>query len=786
MTLAVVLGNLCTSGLTLGVGARAWAPLRAGRTARMKYPRFVTRVCQRDRAPARRSALARTPTPSVRVLCRGSLAALLVSIGDGFPAPEDGYELWLRYRLVADTARLAEYRAAITELVVVSGEPTLQVTRDELALGLNGLLGRRVPVADAPTRDGALVVGTPANSPAIASLPLAAALREAGPEGFIIRALPVRGRRAIVVAANRDIGVLYGAFHLLRLLQTGEPLAGLDVVSAPRYGLRLLNHWDNLDRTVERGYAGASLWEWERLPDSGHMRYRDYARANASIGINGTVLTNVNANALILTPQYLVKVAALARVFRPYGIKVYLTARFSAPLELGATPTADPRDERVRAWWAAKAAEIYRAIPDFGGFVVKANSEGQPGPQDYQRSHADGANMLADALAPHGGIVMWRAFVYSNEVPTDRVMQAVDEFEPLDGAFRPNVLIQGKNGPLDFQPREPFHPLFGRMSRTPLLMELQITKEYLGQDTHLVFLAPMWEEVLRADTYARGPGSDVAGRIRGLAGVSNVGTDRDWSGSDFNQANWYAFGRLAWDPMLSSAALAEAWVRMTFSNDPRVVRPVVAMMLASHEAAVNYMTPLGLAHLMARGHHYGPGPWVTGGRADQTSVYFHRADSAGIGFDRTATGSNAVKQYFPPLPERFASRDSVPDALLLWFHKVGWRERLRSGRTLWEELLARYQAGVDTVRRMQRTWDGLDGLVDADRFRRVQGVLRIQEAEARWWRDASVLYWQSFSHLPLPPGYEQPPPAQTLAWYRQLRCPPDPRKPRCEAVTGVP
>ena len=711
--------------------------------------------------------------------------ALLVSVHEPMHAVDDGYELWLRYPLVADSARLAEYRAAISELVITSDAPTLRVAREELARGLSGLLGRGTPVTDAPTLDGALIVGTPANSAVIASLSLAAALRAAGPEGFVIRALPVKGHRAIVIAANRDIGVLYGAFHLLRLLQTEEPLAGLDVVSAPRYGLRLLNHWDNLDGTVERGYAGASLWEWARLPDSGHTRYRDYARANASIGINGAVLTNVNANAQILTPQYLVKVAALARGFRPYGIKVYLTARFSAPLELGATQTADPRDERVRAWWAAKADEIYRSIPDFGGFVVKANSEGQPGPQDYHRSHADGANMLADALAPHGGIVMWRAFVYSNEVPTDRVMQAVHEFEPLDGTFHENVLIQVKNGPLDFQPREPFHPLFGRMSRTPLMMELQITKEYLGQDTHLVFLAPMWEEVLRADTYAHGSaGSTVDRRIRGLAGVANVGDDRNWCGSDFNQANWYAFGRLAWDPTLSSAAIAEAWVRMTFSNDPRVVRPVVAMMLASREAAVNYMTPLGLAHQMARGHHYGPGPWVSGGRADQTSVYFNRADTAGLGFDRTVTGSDAVDQYLPPLRERFASRDSVPEALLLWFHHVGWGERLRSGRTLWEDLLGHYQAGVDTVRWMQRTWDGLEARVDADRFRRVQDFLRIQEAEARWWRDASVLYWQSFSHLPLPPGYEAP--AHSLDWYRQLRCPPNPRKPRCDAVTGVP
>jgi len=415
---------------------------------------------------------------------------------------------------------------------------------------------------------------------------------------------------------------------------------------------------------------------------------------------------------------------------------------------------------------------------------VKANSEGQPGPQDYHRTHADGANLLADAVAAHGGIVMWRAFVYSSAVPTDRVMQAGDEFVPLDGAFRKNVLLQVKNGPLDFQPREPFHPLFGTMPRTPLMMELQITKEYLGQDSHLAFLAPLWEEVLRSDTYAHGPGSTVANEIQGIAGVANVGTDRDWTGSDLNQANWYAFGRLAWDPTLSSAAIADEWIRMTFSNDPRVVGPVQGMMLASREAVVNYMTPLGLAHQMARGHHYGPGPWVTGGRADQTSVYFNRADSGGLGFDRTASGSDAVRQYAPPVRNRFASRDSVPDDLLLWFHHVGWSERLRSGRTLWEELLRHYQAGVDTVRSMQRSWDSLEGLVDAERFHRVQALLRIQEAEARWWRDASVAYWQSFSHLPFPAGYEAP--AHPLDWYMQLRCPPDPRKPRCDAVMGVP
>jgi alpha-glucuronidase len=705
------------------------------------------------------------------------------------PVVEDGYDLWLRYRRITDAARLAEYRAAAAYLVMADTSPTARAARDELARGLAGLLG--VPLADARqvTRDGAIVAGTPATAPLIAALPLGDALRDAGDEGYVLRATRVAGHRAIVIAANRDIGVLYGVFALLRQIQTDRPLADLAITDAPRIQLRLLDHWDNLNRSVERGYAGASLWDWAGLPDSVSPRYRDYARANASIGINGSVLTNVNANAQVLTPEYIAKVAALANVFRPYGIKLYLTARFSAPIEIGGLGTADPLDATVRHWWADKADEIYRAIPDFGGFLVKANSEGQPGPQDYHRSHADGANMLADAVASHGGVVMWRAFVYSNELPVDRVRQAYEEFTPLDGAFRPNVLIQVKNGPLDFQPREPYSPLFGAMPKTPLMMELQITKEYLGQDTHLAYLAPLWKEVLDSDTWAQGKGSTVARVIdgtlqhysrTGIAGVANTGSDRDWTGSDFNQANWYAFGRLAWDHTLSSAAIANEWIRMTFSNDSTVVAPVQAMMLASREAVVRYMTPLGLAHQMARGHHYGPGPWVTGGRADQTSVYYNRADSVGLGFDRTATGSNAVAQYFPPVRNRFASLDSVPDDLLLWFHHVPWTARLRSGRTLWEELIHQYNVGVDTVRWMGATWAGLAGRIDTLRFREVQAFLRIQEKEAEWWRDASLLYFQTFSRMPIPAGYPQP--GHPLSFYRALRCPPDPRKPRCEAI----
>jgi len=706
---------------------------------------------------------------------------------------ENGYDLWLRYRLVTDAARLREYRAALSHLVVEGDAPSLRAARDELVAGLRGLLGTEIRLADRVRGDGAIIAGTAATSRLVAALPLAAELRRVGDEGFVLRAMRVGGRQAIVIAANRDVGVLYGAFHLLRLLQTHRPLHAITVVSAPRIGLRLLNHWDNLDRSVERGYAGSSLWDWSRLPDSLDARYRDYARANASLGINGAVLTNVNANARVLAPEYLAKVAALAGVFRPYGIRVYLTARFSAPIELGGLATADPLDPGVRAWWAGKADDIYRFIPDFGGFLVKANSEGQPGPQDYRRTHADGANMLADALAAHGGVVMWRAFVYSNEVPTDRVRQAYDEFVPLDGAFRENVLVQVKNGPLDFQPREPFHPLFGAMPRTPLVAELQITKEYLGQDTHLAFLGPLFEEVLDADTYARGEGSTV-GRVvdgslhgyarTGIAGVANIGTDSNWTGSHFNQANWYAYGRLAWDHTLSSAEIADEWVRMTLSNDAVVVARVTTMMLGSREAVVRYMTPLGLAHIMARGHHYGPGPWVAGGRADWTSVYYHRADTLGIGFDRTASGSSALEQYFPPARRRWASRDSVPDALLLWFHRVQWGERLRSGRTLWEELVHEYSAGVDSAGSMARQWSALEGSIDEARFRDVAAFLAIQEREARWWRDAALAYFQTFSRQPVPGGYAQP--AHPLEYYVRLRCPADPRKPRCDAIQDTP
>ncbi|MEP6621928.1 MAG: alpha-glucuronidase family glycosyl hydrolase [bacterium] len=713
---------------------------------------------------------------------------LLVFPGRALQA-EDGYDLWMRYRAIGDRTTLAAYRAEVASLVVAGDSPTMQAIRDELSVALTGLLGSEVPVDTKVTRDGTVIFGTPASSDVVSKLAFASELKALGADGYVIRAATVSGKHVIVVAANRDIGVLYGMFAFLRQMQTHARLENIALKSTPKIQLRMLDHWDNLDGSVERGYAGKSIWEWSNLPAEISPRYRDYARANASIGINGAAVTNVNANVKMLTPEYIAKVAVIANVLRPYGIRVFLTAKFSAPIEIGGLKTADPLDQTVREFWKNKTEEIYAAIPDFGGFLIKANSEGQPGPQDYKRSHAEGANMFADALAPHGGVVMWRAFVYASEVPTDRVKQAYDEFKPLDGAFKENVIIQVKNGPLDFQPREPFSPLFGAMPKTPLMMELQITKEYLGQDTHLAYLGPMFEEVLRADTYAKGKGSSVARVIdgslqgykrTGIAGVANVGNDRNWTGSEFNQANWYAFGRLSWNHELSASAVADEWIRMTLSNDPAVVARVRHMMLISREAVVNYMTPLGLAHIMATGHHYGPGPWVKLGRPDWSPVYYHKADSIGLGFDRTATGSNAVSQYFPPLRDKLASRATVPDSVLLWFHHVRWDDKMRSGRTLWDELAHKYNEGVDSVRAMQKSWATLKPTVDAERFDEVTSFLTIQEKEARWWRDAALQYFKTFSNRQVPPQYEQP--AHPLAYYQQIRCPVNRDKPRCEAV----
>ncbi len=686
---------------------------------------------------------------------------------------ESGYRLWLRYDKIKNQSLYNTYRSSIKQLILPGNSAILNSAKQELKMGLTGLLSLQPAEAQNVTLNGALVIGTPVSSKIIASLPMATALKAAGAEGYVIKSMKVNGKSTTVIAANSDAGVLYGVFNFLKLLQTNKSVAGLNITDAPKTMHRMLNHWDNLDRSVERGYAGLSLWDWKTLPDVSNPRYRDYARANASLGINGTVLTNVNANAKILTKEYLVKAAALADLFRTYGIQVYLTARFSAPIEIGGLKTADPLDPAVQKWWKDKVTEVYKYIPDFGGFLVKANSEGQPGPQNYGRTHTDGANMFADALAPHGGIVMWRAFVYDNNVPEDRAKQAYSEFKPLDGTFRSNVIVQIKNGPIDFQPREPFSPLFGAMPKTPEMMEFQVTMEYLGQSTHLVYLGTYFKEALDADTYSKGKGSTVAkvvdGTLEGhsvsaMAGVANIGIDSNWCGNIFNQSNWFVYGRLAWDHQLSASQVADEWIRMTFSNETAFIDPVKKMMMESRENVVNYMTPLGLHHIMSEGTHYGPGPWVsTAARPDWNATYYHKADTAGIGFNRTSTGTNAVAQYYPPVRDMFENVKSTPEEYLLWFHHLPWTYKVESGNTLWNELVDRFYNGVSAVQKMQVTWNATQSNVDAERFKSVTELLRRQEQEARWYRDGCVLYFQTFSKMPIPSKYEKP--AHTLETY---------------------
>lgn len=569
-----------------------------------------------------------------------------------------------------------------------------------------------------------------------------------GRDGFRI----IPGKDGVTVSANDGHGLLYGVYHLLR--QTHEPVA--ETVSVPAYGLRILNHWDNLDGTIERGYAGKSLWKWDELPDSVSPRYEEYARLNAMTGINGTVLNNVNASSKILSGEYLAKVARLADVFRPYGIRVYLSVNFASPMQLGGLPTADPLDFAVAEWWKEKCDEIYRLIPDFGGFLVKANSEGQPGPCDFGRTHAEGANMLARALKPHDGIVMWRSFVYSPS-DADRAKQAYLEFKPLDGKFDDNVIVQIKNGPVDFQPREPFSPLFGAMPSTPQMVEFQITQEYLGHSNHIAWLAPMWEEFFRDVS----PSSLVA-----AAGVANVGDSDNLTGHPMARANWYAFGRLAWNPSLTSRDIILEWLPQAiegYDRMPADVREGLAdMMLGSREAVVDYMMPLGLHHIFAFGHHYGPEPWcdVEGARPDWLPRYYHRADTAGIGFDRSASGSDAMSQYPDKYRELYGDADKCPESLLLWFHHVPWDRKMKSGATLWDEMCRRYQRGCDKVADMQRQWAAAREYVDPELFRDVEDRLTIQARDAQWWKDACLLYFGQFSGMPIPDDVT--PPVHTL------------------------
>ena len=691
---------------------------------------------------------------------------------------EDGYDLWLRYSFIENKTQLQSYRSLCKVINIDETSPTIRIIKEELTKALKKMLGQAPSFISSDKMLPGLILkknkGTGNNSPSALS-PHSGSI-DLGDEGFTITGGLIERKPIVRINAKTDIGLLYGVFHLLRLMQQERSLLDVNLTCVPKLKLRMLNHWDNLNRTVERGYAGFSIWNWHTLPDYIDKRYIDYARANASIGINSVSLTNVNANATILTKPYLEKVKALADLFRPYGIKVFLTARFSAPREIGRISTADPLNDSVQHWWKEKAKEIYSMMPDFGGFLVKANSEGQPGPQDYQRTHADGANMLADAVAPFSGIIMWRAFVYDPE-SNDRFKQAYEEFKPLDGKFRKNILVQVKNGPIDFQPREPFSPLFGAMQYTPLMIEFQLTQEYLGQGTHLVYEPPMFKEVLNADTHAKGKGSTVAKVIdgslnnfslNGMAGVSNIGNDINWCGHPFAQANWYALGRLSWDHDLSSGQIAEEWIRQTFSKDPKTIATIKNIMLNSHEAVVNYMTPIGLTHIMYNGHHYGPMPWGnTLNRPDWNPVYYHKADSMGIGFDRTAKGTNALAQYAPKVQEQYNDIKKCPDEYLLWFHHASWDHKMQSGRTLWNELCYKYNTGVDSVRSFIKQWNSLQKNIDEDRFTQVKQLLSVQLKDAIWWRNACLLYFQTFSKRPIPSNYEQP--DKTLDYYKSIK-----------------
>lgn len=589
-------------------------------------------------------------------------------------------------------------------------------------------------------------------------------------EGYNLYARPAQQGDNIqyeaTITASNSIGLLYGAYELIRLQNTDAYNTGsgnqqnfskaIDETEKPQVGLRILNHWDNLDGSIERGYAGKSIFKWEEIKlgkngkggsisKSLHDRLITYARANASLGINGSVLNNVNASPKMMTAEYINKVKVIANILRPYGIRVYLSINFASPMALGYTKTADPLDKKVQLWWKKKAKEIYAAIPDFGGFLVKANSEGQPGPGDYHRTHAEGANMLADAVKPYGGIIMWRSFVYgANHKGEDRVKQAVSEFKGMDGKFRDNVILQSKNGPLDFQPREPYAPIFDNIRQTPQIAELQITQEYLGQSKHLTYLAPMWKEFF---------GFVNPSKLVGISGVANIGDDANWCGHPFSQANWYAFGRLAWNPSLTAEEIAHEWLVQTYENqDEKFTKPVEMMMMTSREACVNYMMPLGLHHIFKFDHHYGPEPdgFIASYPLEWCPVYYHKADAQGVGFDRSSKGTDAVGQYPEPYRSQYDNIETCPEEYLLWFHHVAWNYKMKSGSTLWQELCMKYNMGVAMVEVYRDFWHTsakqyMKG--HEQEWQHTDSLLNVQLENAKEWRNTCLKYFQTFSKM---------------------------------------
>jgi len=668
---------------------------------------------------------------------RIKIALLFLILSSHYLQAEDGHNLWFCSRSTASV-----------NIVCKANSPTLSIAKKELLQGWQGL----------------------ENATVFLSLTKDKTIKN---DGFKLTANSIQ--------ANTELGILYGTYELLRHQQTGEAIK--DEVCNPSYENRVLNHWDNLDGSIERGYSGHSIF-WRKGDDAFVVTKKDkalwqeYARANASVGINGAVLNNVNSSPNMLKPEILNRVKAIADILRPYGVRVYISAKFSSPTVIGGLKSSDPLNPEVIKWWQDKAKEIYSLIPDFGGFLIKANSEGQAGPQDYGRTHADGANLLADAVKPYGGIIMWRAFVYSTS-NEDRAKQAYKEFLPLDGKFHDNVIVQVKNGPIDFQPREPFSPLFGSMKKTSIMPEVQITQEYLGHSIDLVYLSTMWEEFLKSDTYQEGKGSTVArctdGSIfpqkhTGIAGVANVGLDTNWCGHLFAQSNWYAFGRLAWNNQMSSEKIADEWIKLTFNQmetgksisskdwTENFLKPVKQMMMDSREAAVNYSMPLGLHHIMSANEHYGPGPWWAPARMrkDWTPPYFHQADSLGVGFDRTKAGSNAVGQYHEPVASMFNDVNTCPDIYLLWFHHLPWNFKMKNGRTLWDDICYHYNTGLHQVHQFQQIWEKVQPYVDAEKFSNVKERLSMQINNAQLWNDGCVLYFQKFSKRPIPADVDQP------------------------------
>lgn len=669
-----------------------------------------------------------------------------------FSMADDGSRLWLKYDLIKDQKQKLVYQKYTQFISTNTYHPILQKATEELQSGFVGLLGSKTKIVKNSKQTGGIVLEVSNNQSLTSNLAL---------DGFAI--FSQKGN--LIISSKSEAGVLYGAFELLRRLQIGQSL-NENIVSSPKIKIRMLNHWDNANGTVERGYAGSSIWKWNELPFRIDPRYIAYARANASVGINATSINNVNASSRFLTAEYLEKIKAVADVLRPFGIKVFISVNFRSPRTLGGLKTSDPLDSEVRNWWNEKTKEIHQYIPDFGGYLVKANSEGEPGPQDYGRTHADGANMLAEAMKPFSGIVIWRAFVYNADPNGDRFKEAYEQFKPLDGKFDKKVIVQVKNGPIDFMPREPFHPMFGSFPNTKLGMEFQITQEYLGQSTHLTYLAPMFKECLDTDTYAKGKGSTLAKVIDGslynnqnslIAGVANTGSDANWCGHPFNQANWYAFGRLAWDYTLSSEKIANEWIGMTLTNDKKAKVQINEMMQKSLPTYISYTYPLGLHHMMGEGHHYGPEPWLTkAARPDWTSIYYHRADSIGLGFDRTGKLSNAIKLYSKEINETWGKAEKCDLNYILWFHHIAWSKKLCTGNTLWEELCYRYYNGVVEVEKMQKDWQKLKPFIDTETFASVNARFNTQQKEAIWWRDACVLYFKEFSKMSIPSSLTSP------------------------------